>query len=79
MKIKTKTSAKTLEKGQLWKMKEAHIEIMEVGKTLTRYRFFKAQQRVPSSLAGIIKVQTYLKENKARLIPNPRTAKKLTA
>ncbi|MDQ6631156.1 MAG: hypothetical protein M3Y82_05295 [Verrucomicrobiota bacterium] len=82
MKVKIKSPAravrpaKPLVKGQLWKMKETHIEIMEVGKTLTRYRFFKNQVRVPTSLGGIVKVQDYLKTNKAKLIPNPRFAVK---
>ncbi len=34
-----------LAKGQLWKMDDKHIEIMEVGKTLTHYRLFQSQKR----------------------------------
>jgi len=57
-----------LAKGQLWKMDDRHIEIMEVGKTLTHYRLFQNQKRVPISLGGITAVQAYLRTNGARLI-----------
>lgn len=68
-KIKAKPLAPVpLAKGQLWKMDDKHIEIMEVGKTLTHYRLFQSQKRVPISLGGIAAVQAYLKTNGARLI-----------
>jgi hypothetical protein len=57
-----------LAKGQLWKMDDKHIEIMEVGKTLTHYRLFQSQKRVPISLGGIAAVQAYLRTNGAKLI-----------
>ena len=57
-----------MSKGQLWKMEDKHIEIIEVGKTLTHYRLFQNQKRVPISLGGITAVQAYLKTNGARLI-----------
>jgi hypothetical protein len=60
-----------LAKGQLWKMDDKHIEIMEVGKTLTHYRLFQSQKRVPISLGGIAAVQAYLKTNGAKLIRKP--------
>jgi hypothetical protein len=60
-----------LAKGQLWKMDDRHIEIMEVGKTLTHYRLFQSQKRVPISLGGIAAVQAYLKTNGAKLIRKP--------
>ncbi len=63
-----KPSVVPLAKGQLWKMDDKHIEIMEVGKTLTHYRLFQNQKRVPISLGGISAVQAYLKTNGARLI-----------
>src|SRR5271154_1726868 len=64
-----------LAKGQLWKMDDKHIEIMEVGKTLTHYRLFQSQKRVPISLGGITAVQAYLKTNGARLIRKAAIAK----
>jgi hypothetical protein len=57
-----------LAKGQLWKMEDKQIEIMEVGKTLTHYRLFQSQKRVPISLGGIATVQAYLRANGARLV-----------
>jgi hypothetical protein len=57
-----------LAKGQLWKMADKHIEIMEVGKTLTHYRLFQNQKRVPISLGGIATVQAYLRTNGAKLV-----------
>jgi hypothetical protein len=49
-------------------MNDIHVEIMEVGKTLTHYRLYQNQKRVPISLGGIGTVQEYLKKNKAVLI-----------
>ena len=57
-----------LAKGQLWKMSDRQIEIMEVGKTLAHYRLFQTQKRVPISLGGITTVQAYLKTNRAKLV-----------
>ena len=66
-----------LENGQLWKMNEIHLEVIEIGKLLARVRIFKLQPRVTSSLDSILRIQAYLKTNKAKLIPNPRMLKKL--
>lgn len=66
-----------LAKGQLWKMDDKHIEIMEVGKTLTHYRLFQSQKRVPISLGGIAAVQAYLKTNGAKLLERPLLLKRL--
>lgn len=63
-----KSAPISLAKGQLWKMEDKHIEIMEVGKTLTHYRLFQNQKRVPISLGGICTIQAYLKTNKAKLV-----------
>ena len=66
--MKVKSRIEPLVKGQLWKMNDVHIEIMEVGKTLTHYRLYQNQKRVPISLGGIGTVQEYLKKNKAVLV-----------
>jgi hypothetical protein len=63
-----KASFVPLAKGQLWKLDDRHIEIVEVGKTLTHYRLFQSQKRVPTSLGGIAALQAYLKTNRAKLI-----------
>ena len=65
---KVKNRIEPLVKGQLWKMNDIHVEIMEVGKTLTHYRLYQNQKRVPISLGGIGTVQEYLKKNKAILV-----------
>jgi hypothetical protein len=70
-----KLSPVPLAKGQLWKMDDRHIEIMEVGKTLTHYRLFQSQKRVPISLGGIAAVQAYLKTNGAKLVRKAATVK----
>ena len=69
MKLNKRSRAPQLEQGQLWKMEDKHLEIMEVGKTLTHYRLFSTQKRVPISLGGIATVQDYLRNNRAELIP----------
>ena len=74
MKLKTATPP-TLIKGQLWKTENGLVEIMEVGKTLTHYRLFRNQKRVPTSLGRIQMVQDYLKNNQAKLVKNDRLAK----
>ncbi len=66
--MKVKSRIEPLAKGQLWKMNDTHVEIMEVGKTLTHYRLYQNQKRVPISLGGIGTVQEYLKKNKAVLV-----------
>ena len=49
-------------------MDDRHLEIVEVGKTLTHYRLFQTQKRVPTSLSGIATIQAYLETNHAILI-----------
>ena len=75
MKPKKADACLELAKGQLWKMDDKQIEIMEVGKTLTHYRVFQNQKRVPISLSGIAAVQTYLKTNGAKLVRRPAAVK----
>ncbi len=74
MKLNKRSRAPQLEKGQLWKMEDKHLEIMEVGKTLTHYRLFSNQKRVPISLGGIATVQDYLRNNRAELISKAAAA-----
>jgi hypothetical protein len=81
MKLNKRSRLPSLEKGQLWKMDDKHLEIMEVGKTLTHYRLFSNQKRVPISLGGIQTVQDFLRNNKAELIRqgNPPVVAKVKA
>ncbi len=57
-------------KGQLWKVNDVHLQVIELGKTLIHYRHFKQHHRVPTSIASIISVQNYLSTNHAVLIEN---------
>jgi hypothetical protein len=75
MKVKKSSPPLALAKGQLWKTEKGNVEIMEVGKTLTHYRLFQNQKRVPTSLGRIQMVQDYLKNNQARLVRSQRLAK----
>ena len=78
MKVKKSPAVPTvlpLAKGQLWKTEKGHVEIMEVGKTLTHYRLFQSQKRVPTSLGRIQMVQDYLKKNAGKLVKNERLTK----
>ncbi len=75
MKLKKLAPVPPLVKGQLWKTEKGHVEIMEVGKTLTHYRLFQNQKRVPTSLGRIQMVQDYLKNNQAKLVKNERLVK----
>jgi len=70
MKPKKKVSMKELAKGQIWKLPDSHIEILEIGKRLTHYRHFRTldAKRVPIQLTGIQTIQAYLKTNKAVLV-----------
>jgi hypothetical protein len=76
MKLKNSPTLPLLEKGQLWKTKTSHVEIMQVGKTLTYYRIFEGEKkRVPTSYGSIQMVQDYLTTNGATRVKNDRLTK----
>jgi hypothetical protein len=75
MKLKKTDTLPPLEKGQLWSMKEAQVEIMDVGKTLAHYRLLQNQKRTPTNLGKIEMVQDYLRSHHAKLIKNERLAR----
>ena len=75
MKLKKASLPLELAKGQLWKTEKGNVEIMAVGKTLTHYRLFQNQKRVPTSLGRIQMVQDYLRNNQAKLVKKPRVPK----
>ena len=70
MRAKKISQVKELAKGQVWKLPDSHIEILEIGKRLTHYRHYRAidAKRVPIQLTNIATIQAYLKTNKAVLI-----------
>ena len=74
MKLKPTTALPTLQKGQLWKTRTAHVEIMNVGKLLAHYRLFavEGQKRVPTTMERVRVIQDYLAAKGGKLIRNER-------
>jgi hypothetical protein len=71
--VKTKTNAKarppTLAKGQLWKMKDVHIQIMELGKLLVHYKMLRELgQMRRTQMSRIDSMELYLKTHRARIV-----------
>ncbi len=58
-----------LAKGQVWKTRAAHIEIVALGEQLIHYRITNAlgTRRVSAQLSGIEAMQNYLETNRAQL------------
>jgi len=66
----TRKSALVLAKGQVWKLQDSHIEILEMGKRLASYKHFRTldNRRAPTQLANIASVQEMLQTHKAVLL-----------
>ena len=63
----------TLQKGQLWKTKNAHLEIMNIGKLLVHYRYFTGSQaRTSTTMTRVRLIQDHLMANGGKLIKNDR-------
>jgi len=62
-------SQKPLAKGQVWKTRAAHIEIVALGEELIHYKITNqlGTPRVSAQLSGIEAMVNYLKTNEARL------------
>ena len=70
MKQKSRIPLNLLETGQVWRMKDSHLDIDLVGKYLVHYKLIKqVAKRTPMSLSNIKEVEKYLKDNKAVLVP----------
>jgi acylphosphatase len=72
MKLKNRIASIQLEKGQVWKLEDTHIEIVAMGKSLTHYRRLThlKQKGVPVKLERIQTVENYLKTHGATLVKN---------
>lgn len=59
-----------LAKGQVWKTRNAYLEIMDRGKRLISYKMMKEQGRraVRTQMSAIAAVEAYLKANEAELV-----------
>ncbi|HEV2211208.1 MAG TPA: hypothetical protein VG167_20790 [Verrucomicrobiae bacterium] len=70
MKIKRKRPAQPLAKGQLWQIDDAYIQIVELGRRLIQYKMLRqqGQRAVRTQMTGIENLETYLKDNSARLV-----------
>ena len=58
-----------LEKGQLYRIKNGHVEIVEVGKLLVHYRTLpRLDPRDPKKMGSRGDVAAFLKKNGAKLV-----------
>ena len=70
MKLETLRNPKRLEKGQLWKLEDGYLYIVELGKRLVHYKLLRqpSQRAVVTRLIGMGELLTYLKHNEAHLV-----------
>jgi hypothetical protein len=69
MSQKSRTPAKELESGQIWRMQDSQLEVGLVGKHLVHYKLIKGEtKRTPTSLSPKKTVETYLRQNRAVLV-----------
>jgi hypothetical protein len=59
-----------LAKGQLWKINDAYIQIVEHGKRLIHYKMMKnvGQRGVFTHMSAVAALEEYLKEHEATLV-----------
>ena len=65
-----RSSSRALAKGQLWKLDNAYIQIVELGKILIHYKMMKqlGQMQVKTRMSTVDTMGIYLKSNRARLV-----------
>jgi hypothetical protein len=63
-------------KGQLWKINDAYIQIVEHGKRLIHYKMMKnvGQRGVFTHMSAVASLEEYLKANEARLVKSGSSA-----
>ena len=67
--VKPGRAGADLEKGQLYRIKNGHVEIVEVGKLLVHYRILpRLDQRIPMNMGSRGDVAAFLKKHKAELV-----------
>ena len=75
MKTTGKKAPPALAKGQLWKTKDRHIRIVELGKMLVHYKMLKdAHQMRSTQMSRVDNMLAYLKTNRAQLVENTAVA-----
>jgi hypothetical protein len=71
MKTNGKKSSPALAKGQLWRTKDNHIRIVELGKMLVHYKMLRdLHQMRRTQMSRIDTMEVYLKTNRAQLVEN---------
>jgi len=61
-----------LQKGQLWRTKDAHIQIVNLGKRLIDYKMLSELGQVRRTQTTALEtLEDYLKTNRARLVTDP--------
>jgi hypothetical protein len=71
MKTNGKKYPPALAKGQLWRTKQGHIRIVELGKMLVHYKLLRdLRQMRRTQMSRIDSMEVYLKTNRARLVEN---------
>jgi hypothetical protein len=69
MSQKSRTPAKELESGQIWRMQDSQLEVGLVGKHLVHYKLIKGEtKRTPTSLSPKKTVETFLRQKRAVLV-----------
>jgi len=69
MKTNGKKSIPALAKGQLWRTEQAHIQIVDLGKTLVHYKMLRdVRQMRRTQMSRIDTMEGYLKTNQAQLV-----------
>ena len=65
-----------LEKGQLWKVDDNYLQIVDLGKRLIHYKLMKKpdQKAVITRMIGVEALAVYLRSNEATLVAQPRVA-----
>jgi len=68
--VKTKQPAAGLAKGQVWKLKDVYVQIVELGHRLLHYRMlnFLGQRGVRTQVSGIDVMRHYLRTRHAELV-----------
>jgi hypothetical protein len=70
MQTEAKNTARTLEKGQLWKIEHGYVYIVDLGKRLIHYKLMRQpnQKAVLTRLIGIEALATFLRHSDAELV-----------
>lgn len=70
MKTETLRIPTGLEKGQLWKLENGYLYIVELGKRLIQYKLLRQpnQKAVLTRMIGVQELLTYLKHAEATLV-----------